>query len=63
MAPFRYDGEVRVSQWLERPGAYFMPGHGKVRRMYTEEQLFLATVRMVTPRRGAPIPARSGRLH
>jgi predicted metallopeptidase len=48
LAPFSYDGEVRVSQWLERPGAYYMSGRGKVRRLYTEDQLFLATVRMVT---------------
>lgn len=49
LAAFSYDGEVRVHQWLERPGAYLLEGSGKVRRLYTEAQLFLATVRMVTP--------------
>ena len=47
-APFAYDGEVRVLQWLERPGATSEPG--KSRRLYTEEHLFFGTVRMITPR-------------
>jgi hypothetical protein len=47
-APFAYDGEVRMLQWLERPG----PGYevGKSRRVYTEEQMFFGSVRMVSRR-------------
>lgn len=43
-----YDGEVLVYQWLERPTAAFIPELTKMRRMYTEEQLFLGPVRMIT---------------
>ncbi len=46
-AAFAYDGEVRVYQWLERPGAV-VRGKGGARRVYTEAQLFLGTVRMIT---------------
>jgi len=49
-APFAYDGEVRVQQWLERPGAPSASGLAKARKVYTEEQLFLGVVRMVTRR-------------
>lgn len=44
---FSRDGDVRVQMWLERPGA-LLPGHARVRRIYTEDQLFLAKVRMIT---------------
>lgn len=46
-------GEVRVLQWLERPGAAQPPGVVRrgVRRVYTEEHLFYGVVRMVTPRK------------
>lgn len=47
---FAYDGEVRVLHWLERPSAQYLPGT-KMRRVYTEEQLFEATVRMITRKR------------
>ena len=45
---FAYDGEVHMLQWLERPGPRVV--EGKVRKVYTEEQLFLGPIRMVTPR-------------
>ena len=45
VAPFGWDGEADIWQWLERPSAYLPLG--KCRRLYTEKQLFLATVRMV----------------
>jgi hypothetical protein len=56
-APFAYDGEVRIWQWLERPAAFYLPGRANARTRYTEEQLFLGVVRMMTkrarPMRGA----------
>jgi len=45
-APFAHDGEVRMLQWLERPGPSSEPG--KSRRVYTEEQLFFGTIRMIS---------------
>ena len=56
-APFAHDGEVRVLQWLERPGPAYIPGTTRVRKVYTEEQLYYGVVRLVTRRRtprGAP---------
>ena len=50
-APFAYHGEVRVLQWLERPGPAYVPGGTRVRRLYTEEQLFYGVVRMVTAKK------------
>lgn len=47
-ARFAYDGDVRIHQWLERPGLFYIPGRDSSRRVYTEDQLFLATVRMIT---------------
>jgi hypothetical protein len=55
--PFAYNGEVKVQQWLERPGASYKSDDRAARKLYTEEQLFNGVVRMVTPRpssRGAP---------
>ncbi|MFZ5470878.1 MAG: hypothetical protein ACOZIN_15740 [Myxococcota bacterium] len=49
-APFAYDGEVRVLQWLERPMASYSPRQPNARKVYSEEQLFFGVVRMVTPR-------------
>ncbi len=46
---FAFDGDVRVQQWLERPANVLLKGK-KVRRVYTEEQLFFGTVRMITRR-------------
>lgn len=48
LAPFAYDGEVRIFQWLERPSTLYTPGRATARSRYTEAHLFLATVRMVT---------------
>lgn len=48
LAPFAYDGEVRIFQWLERPATFYQSGRATVRSRYTEAHLFLATVRMVT---------------
>lgn len=51
LTPFAYDGEVRVQQWLERPATYYVPKKGsKARRLYTEDQLFIGPVRMITRR-------------
>lgn len=49
MAAFAYDGEVRVQMWLERPNTFYVRGM-KVRRLYTEDQLFVGPVRMLTKR-------------
>ncbi|HSP78411.1 MAG TPA: hypothetical protein VLQ93_07775 [Myxococcaceae bacterium] len=43
-----YSGEVRVLQWLERPGRSCVPGTPRVRKVYTEEQLYYGVSRMVT---------------
>ena len=55
-APFSYDGEVRMLHWLERPSAFYEPG--KSRRVYTEDQLFFASVRMISRRARAAKGAR-----
>ncbi len=47
-AAFAYHGEVRVQQWLERPSATLVRGKRGMRRIYTEAQLFLGPVRMIT---------------
>ena len=41
-------GEVKVLQWLERPGSAYVPGTPGVRTVYTEEQLYYGITRMVT---------------
>jgi hypothetical protein len=46
--PFGHNGEVRIYHWLERPSTVYVPGRSQVRRVYTEEQLFLGSVRMIT---------------
>ena len=44
-----HTGEVRVLQWLERPGSAYIPGtNRRVRRVYTEDQLYYGIARMVT---------------
>jgi hypothetical protein len=53
LAPFAYRGPVRVLQWLERPPAFHLPGPNKSRRRYTEEQLFVTTLELLTKRRKA----------
>jgi hypothetical protein len=45
---FAYTGELRVLQWLQRPGPAYLPGTPRVRKVYTEEQLYYGIVRMVT---------------
>lgn len=63
LAPFAFDGEVRVLQWLERPGPAARPGARPGRRVYTEAQLFQGVVRMVTrPARQHPVRPRP-KLH
>ena len=48
---FAYSGEVKVLQWLERPGPAYVPGTRGVRKVYTEEQLYYGITRMVTRKR------------
>jgi predicted metallopeptidase len=45
--------EVRVLQWLERPGPAYVPGTFRGRTVYTEEQLYYGVTRMVTHKRPA----------
>ena len=47
LAPFAYDGEVRLAHWLERPSAW-LPKGKRYRGVYTEAQLFEGVVRMRT---------------
>jgi len=51
LAAFSHDGEVRVQQWLERPSAQYWP---RTRRLYTEEQLYYGTIRMITRKKKGP---------
>ncbi|KFA86755.1 hypothetical protein [Archangium violaceum] len=51
---FAYSGEVKVLQWLERPGPAYVPGTRGVRKVYTEEQLYYGIARMVTRKRPRP---------
>lgn len=48
-APFAYDGEVWVRQWLERPQAWLSGEKASHRAVYTERHLFEGVVRMKTP--------------
>lgn len=57
LAAFAFDGEVRVQQWLERPGAT-QGRTPKPRRVFTEAQLFSGPVKMITQRTR---PARQAR--
>lgn len=59
-----FDGEVNVLHWLERPRASYVTGQRNVRRLFTEEQLFYAPVRMLTRRtRLRQRARRSGEVH
>ncbi len=50
-AAMAHSGEVRILQWLERPGSAYHPGtHRRVRKVYTEDQLYSGVARMVTPK-------------
>lgn len=66
-AAFAHSGEVRVLQWLERPGSSYIPGPSRVRvrKVYTEDQLFYGIARMVTPKPRAVREAgtRSPKVH
>ena len=59
-APFAFNGEVRMLQWLERPGPVGSPVQG--RKLYNEEQLFYGPVRMLT-RRTRPARSPQVKLH
>lgn len=50
-APFAYDGEVRIAQWLERPQAWLAGEKASHRAVYTEAHLFDGIVRMKSPRK------------
>ena len=60
-APFAYDGEVLVQQWLERPGPAYLVERATARRLYTEDHLFYGVVRMVT-RRAKPAAGPKGKV-
>ena len=60
LGAFSFSGEVRVLQWLERPGRAYVPGTPRVRKVYTEEQLYYGIARMVTHKR--PQPSKEARL-
>jgi len=49
LAPLAHCGLVRVRAWLEKPPSSVQPG-ARARRLYTEDQLFTALVRMTPPR-------------
>ena len=55
LAALAHPGEVRVLHWLERPGPAYVPGTPRVRKVYTEEQLYYGLVRLMT-RKGARAP-------
>ena len=67
VAPFAYDGEVRVLQWLERPSAWLPGERASARRTYTEAHLFTGVMRMKSrrakPVRSMPTHEKSGALH
>lgn len=48
VAPFGYDGEVRVLQWLEKPQSWLPGERASHRSLYTEKHLFEGVVRMKT---------------
>lgn len=48
VAPFAYDGEVRVLQWLEKPQSWLPGERASHRSLYTEQHLFEGVMRMKT---------------
>ena len=56
LAPFAYDGEVRVMQWLEKPQSWLPGERASHRALYTEKHLFEGIVRMKTSARRAGGP-------
>ncbi len=60
LAPFSHRGTVRVRMWLEKPGGSFQRDYAG-RRVYTERQLFVGLMPMVSPGgRAAPRRCRQG---
>lgn len=51
VAPFSYDGEVRVRQWLEKPQSWLPGERASHRARYDERHLFEGIVRMKTTRK------------
>jgi len=59
-----HSGEVRVLQWLERPGSAYHPGSSRrVRKVYTEDQLYYGIARMVTPKARVSREAARAKVH
>lgn len=58
LRPFAASGLARARMWRERPSAFYRDEAYRGRRVYTEKQLFLGVVRMVTRRRrkAGPLP-------
>ncbi len=48
VAPFAYDGEVKVLQWLEKPQSWLPGERASHRSLYTEQHLFEGVMRMKT---------------
>ncbi len=64
LAELAHTGEVRVLQWLERPGPAYRPGtHRRVRKVYTEDQLYYGIARMVTPKPRVSREAARAKVH
>jgi len=57
LAPFAYDGEVRVKQWLEKPQSWLPGERASQRRVYTEKHLFDAVVRLKTGKKKPSPPS------
>jgi hypothetical protein len=56
------NGVVSSRQWLEKPSLNPRPGPGaRARRVYTERQVFVGPVRMITRGKRQPVP--TSRLH
>lgn len=53
LAPFAFDGEVRVRMWLEKPQTFFSDERASTKRVYTEKHLFEGVVRLKTKGRRA----------
>lgn len=51
VTPFASHGLVRARMWLERPAASYHEDRYRGRRVYTEAQLFLGVVEMVSRKR------------
>jgi predicted metallopeptidase len=58
-----YRGEILIEQWLERPTATFLPDINNMRRVYTEQHLFLGPVEMRTRGRKTKASRTAGPAH